>query len=52
MPECTGMDVLRTLRGRGDMRPLVLLTASLDDANLIEAIRLGVIPWKAPAPTP
>jgi two-component system nitrate/nitrite response regulator NarP len=42
MPECTGMDVLRTLRGRGDMRPLVLLTASLDDANLIEAIQLGV----------
>ena len=42
MPERSGMDVLRTLRSRGDRRPIVLLTASLDDARLLEAIELGV----------
>jgi two-component system nitrate/nitrite response regulator NarP len=42
MPERTGMDVLRTLRSRGDLRPVVLLTAHLDDHNLVEALQLGV----------
>jgi two-component system nitrate/nitrite response regulator NarP len=42
MPVRTGMDVLRTLRSRGDRRPIVLLTAQLDDGNLLEAIQLGV----------
>jgi two-component system nitrate/nitrite response regulator NarP len=42
MPERTGLDVLRTLRSRGDQRPVVLLTASLDDSGLLEAIQLGV----------
>ena len=42
MPVRTGMDVLRTLRSRGDTRPVVLLTAHLDDSNLVEAIQLGV----------
>jgi two-component system nitrate/nitrite response regulator NarP len=42
MPERTGLDVLRTLRSRGDMRPVVLLTAQLQDAHLMEAIQLGV----------
>lgn len=42
MPERTGLDVLRTLRSRGDQRPIVLLTASLDDSGLLEAIQLGV----------
>jgi len=37
-----GLDVLRTLRSRGDERPVVLLTASLDDSRLIEALRLNV----------
>jgi two-component system nitrate/nitrite response regulator NarP len=37
-----GLDVLRTLRSRGDQRPVVLLTASLDDSRLIEALRLNV----------
>jgi two-component system nitrate/nitrite response regulator NarP len=36
------MDVLRTLRSRGDRRPVVLLTAQLDNADLVEAIKLGV----------
>lgn len=42
MPERSGIDVLRTLRSRGDMRPVVLMTASLGDDALIEAIKLGV----------
>ena len=41
MPDQGGLDVLRTLRGRGDERPVVLLTASLDDQLLLEAIDLG-----------
>lgn len=42
MPDRSGLDVLRTLRGRGDMRPIVLLTGSIDDQNAKEAIDLGV----------
>jgi two-component system nitrate/nitrite response regulator NarP len=42
MPERDGIDVLTTLRGRGDKRPVVLLTASLDDRRLLEAVKAGV----------
>jgi two-component system, NarL family, nitrate/nitrite response regulator NarL len=42
MPERSGLDVLRTLRGRGDTRPIVLLTSSIGDQNAREAIELGV----------
>jgi two-component system nitrate/nitrite response regulator NarP len=42
MPELDGMDVLRTLRNRGDRRAVILLTAELEDDNLVEAIQLGV----------
>ena len=42
MPGRSGLDVLRTLRSRGDMRPVVLLTASLRDGDLVEALQLGV----------
>jgi two-component system nitrate/nitrite response regulator NarP len=42
MPERTGLDVLRTLRGRGDELPVILLTASLHDGGLLDAIQLGV----------
>lgn len=42
MPERTGLDVLRTLRNRGDTRPVVLLTAGLKDQVSKEAIQLGV----------
>lgn len=42
MPERSGIDVLRILRSRGDLRPVILLTASLGDARLLEAIQLGV----------
>jgi two-component system nitrate/nitrite response regulator NarP len=42
MPRQTGIDVLRAMRSRGDRRPVVLLTASLSDARLLEALQLGV----------
>lgn len=42
MPKATGLDVVRTIRGRGDNRPVVLLTANLADRRLLEALELGV----------
>ena len=42
MPGRTGIDVLRTLRAARDERPVVLLTADIDDRSLLEAVRLGV----------
>lgn len=42
MPRRGGMDVLRTLRARHDNRAVILLTADISDADLIEAIELGV----------
>ena len=42
MPGRSGLDVLRALRDTGDPRPVVLLTADIDDQGLVEAIRLGV----------
>jgi len=42
MPGGGGIFVLRTLRAHGDMRPVVLLTAEIDDSDLLEAVRLGV----------
>lgn len=42
MPERSGIDILRVLRNRGDRRPVVLLTASLGNASLVEALFLGV----------
>jgi two-component system nitrate/nitrite response regulator NarP len=42
MPGQTGIDVLREMRAGGDRRPVVLLTASISDAHLLEALQLGV----------
>jgi two-component system nitrate/nitrite response regulator NarL len=42
MPGRGGIDVLRSLRSRGDQRPVVILTASLDDYGLLQALDLGV----------
>lgn len=52
MPERSGLDVLRTLRSRGDNRPVVLLTGGLNDELAREAIQLSVngIVIKATAP--
>lgn len=52
MPERSGLDVLRTLRGRGDQRPIILLTGSINDQSAKEAMNLGVngLVIKASAP--
>ncbi|NIJ18682.1 two-component system nitrate/nitrite response regulator NarP [Sphingomonas naasensis] len=42
MPERTGLDVLRTLRNRGDGRPVILLTGGINDQVSKEAMNLGV----------
>lgn len=52
MPNRSGIDVLRTLRDRGDRRPVVLLTGNIDARRAYEALQLGleglVIKTKAP----
>lgn len=52
MPERSGLDVLRTLRNRGDNRPIILLTGGINDQVSREAMQLGVngIVIKATAP--
>ena len=42
MPNGSGLDVLRTLRQRGDQRPVILLTSAIDAAALREVMALGV----------
>ena len=42
MPEGTGIDVLRKMRSSGDGRPVVLLTASIDEGGFSEALKLKV----------
>ena len=42
MPKRSGLDVLRTLRERGDKRPMVLLTGSMSDKRAYEALQLGL----------
>lgn len=41
MPDGSGMEVLRRLHQRGDRRPVVLVTAGIDDPELAEALVLG-----------
>ena len=42
MPEGNGIEVLRAMRARGDDRPVVLLTANLEDSALLAALDHGV----------
>lgn len=42
MPGRTGLDILRTLRSRGDQRPIILLTGRINDQKATEAMQLGV----------
>jgi two-component system nitrate/nitrite response regulator NarL len=42
MPGGTGMDVIRTLNSAGAKVRIVVLTAGIDDASLVEARALGV----------
>jgi two-component system, NarL family, nitrate/nitrite response regulator NarL len=42
MPQGSGLDVLRQIRSNGDDRPVVILTASIDEAGFAEALSLKV----------
>ena len=42
MPAPDGVEALKALRKSGDRRPVVLLTAQIDDQRLLEAIDAGV----------
>jgi two-component system nitrate/nitrite response regulator NarP len=42
MPERNGLEVLRTIRERGDKRPVVLLTGRIADRRVYEALQLGL----------
>lgn len=42
MPEGSGIEVLRRVREEGDERPIILLTASIDDSSFAEALALKV----------
>jgi two-component system nitrate/nitrite response regulator NarP len=42
MPKRSGVEALQALRASGDMRPVILLTAGLEDRALIAAVRAGV----------
>lgn len=42
MPKRSGVEALQVMRGGGDMRPVVLLTAALEDRALLAAVRAGV----------
>jgi len=42
MPGRSGVEALQVLRERGDTRPVVLLTAGLEDHSLLGAVRAGV----------
>jgi two-component system nitrate/nitrite response regulator NarP len=42
MPKKTGVEALQALRASGDMRPVVLLTAALEDRSLLAAVCAGV----------
>ena len=42
MPKRSGVEVLQAMREKGDTRPVVLLTAALEDRSLLGAVRAGV----------
>ncbi|MFN3517104.1 MAG: response regulator [Novosphingobium sp.] len=42
MPGRDGIEALQALRQKGDQRPVILLTAVIEDRQLLEAMRAGV----------
>jgi two-component system nitrate/nitrite response regulator NarP len=42
MPRMNGIEALAALRGDGQRLPVAMLTAELQDSELVEAVRLGV----------
>ncbi len=41
MPDMTGLELLKVLRGRGFLVPFVIVTGFINEANLTHAVRLG-----------
>lgn len=41
MPGGGGIEALKLLRGGGDQRPVILLTAQIDDSQLLDAVEAG-----------
>lgn len=42
MPGRDGIEALQAMRRKGDQRPVILLTAAIEDRQLLEAMRAGV----------
>lgn len=42
MPRLSGLEVVRQMRAEGRQAKVVMLTSSMDDHDLVEAVRLGV----------
>lgn len=42
MPDGNGVETLKTMRAAGDERPVILLTAQIDDSQLFEALEARV----------
>jgi two-component system nitrate/nitrite response regulator NarL len=42
MPKRSGVEAVQAMRASGDLRPVVLLTAALEDHSLLSAVRAGV----------
>jgi CheY-like chemotaxis protein len=42
MPEISGLDMVRTIRADGHKTPVILMTSSIDNQVLVDAINLGV----------
>jgi DNA-binding response OmpR family regulator len=53
LPDIDGLDVLRTLRDRGSMVPVIVLTARTEVSDRAEALRLGAVEYfTKPLPFP
>jgi two-component system, OmpR family, copper resistance phosphate regulon response regulator CusR len=53
LPDIDGLDVLRALRSRGSLVPVIVLTARTDASDRAEALRLGAAEYHTkPLPFP
>jgi two-component system copper resistance phosphate regulon response regulator CusR len=53
LPDIDGLDVLRALRARGSVVPVIVLTARTDASDRAEALRLGAVDYHTkPLPFP
>ena len=42
LPGASGIEILRAMRSTGDRRPVIFMTAAIDEATMVEAYRLGL----------